>query len=392
MRDRSLQLDPTRAEFRRTPHLEGSSSSVRPLSTRRAYDAAAKTVLCCAGVHVAILLAHAVTHRDESVLNVFTLLDAQRLWPALATAPSAPWWSFLALLALYGAVYGLFTRSGQGASHATAGHEAREQSWFGRVAARLGSSAGSAAIVAPGFGRGAISNGAAVVDAHVVPDPRPHVSSLFHFQPSLRDGLLMLVGGLTLHMASLAGIEQFVHTFPRVPDVLHANLPYVDFGMPGELVYAAFLVTITAVLVKRQPRSLPGILFLLGVFYGLRGVFLFVLPLGMPPTAPPLESRFVLWPFPGHAYFPGGHTGMMTVLSLSVVSRSWRRAFLVATFVFAFGTLLSRTHYTGDALGGWCIGYAIVLWGRRHVVMRPASYSAKQRSPWSATAGHEQEA
>ena len=82
---------------------------------------------------------------------------------------------------------------------------------------------------------------------------------------------------------------------------------------------------------------------------------------------------------------------MMTVLSLSVVSRSWRRAFLVATFAFAFGTLLSRTHYTGDALGGWCIGYAIVLWGRRHVVMRPASYSAKHESPWFATARHEQE-
>jgi membrane-associated phospholipid phosphatase len=128
------------------------------------------------------------------------------------------------------------------------------------------------------------------------------------------------------------------------------------------------------------------------VFYGLRGVFLFVLPLGMPPTAPPLESRFVLWPFPGHAYFPGGHTGMMTVLSLSVISRSWRRAFLVATFAFAFGTLLSRTHYTGDALGGWCIGYAIVLWGRRHVVMRPASYTAKNAGTWSAPARHEQEA
>jgi membrane-associated phospholipid phosphatase len=254
------------------------------------------------------------------------------------------------------------------------------------------SAAGVAAIVAPGFARSTATNGAAVAEAHVVPDPRSLVSRLFHFQPTLRDGFLMLVAGLALHMASLAGIEQFVHTFPSVPDVLHSNLPYVDFGVPGELLYAAFLVTITAVLLKRQPRTVAGILFLLGVFYGLRGVFLFVLPLGMPPTAPPLESRFVLWPFPGHAYFPGGHTGMMTVLSFSVVSRSWRRAFLVATLAFAFGTLLSRTHYTGDALGGWCIGYAIVLWGRRHVVMRPASYSAKGESPWSAAARHEQEA
>ena len=387
MRDRSVQLDSTRAETRRAPHREIVPSPVRPLLAHRAFDAAARTVLCCAVAHMAILLTCAVTRGDTSAFNVFTILEAQRLWPALATAPAAPWWSFLALLALYGTIYGLLTGRGRGA-----GPDSREPNGWGRVAARLGFPAGVTAIVAPGFARAGVTHGAAAAEVHVVPDPRSLVSSLFHFQPTLRDGLLMLVAGLALHMSSLAGIEQFVHTFPSVPDVLHSNLPYVDFGLPGELVYAAFLLTITAVLVKRQPRTVPGILFLLGVFYGLRGVFLFVLPLGMPPTAPPLESRFVLWPFPGHAYFPGGHTGMMTVLSLSVVSRSWRRAFLVATFAFAFGTLLSRTHYTGDALGGWCIGYAIVLWGRRHVVMRPASYSVKHSSPWSATTGHEQEA
>ena len=281
MRDRSLQLDSTRAESRRAPHRDAPPALVRPLFTHRTFDAAGKTVLCCAGVHIASLIAYAATRGDASVFNVFTVLDMHRHWPVLAAAPAAPWWSFLALLALYGTVYGLLTRRGEGTGHSSSGPGAGEQSWLGRVAARLGSSAATAAIVAPGFARSTISNGTAAVDAHVVPEQRTLVSSLFHFQPSLRDRVLMLVGGLALHMASLAGIEQFVHTCPRVPDVLHTNRPYVDFGPPGELVYAAFILTITAVLVKRQPRSVPGILFLLGVFYGLRGVFLFVLPLGM---------------------------------------------------------------------------------------------------------------
>ncbi len=394
MHDLSPHLEPTRSAVTRTaPRDELSAPApAQPLFARRTVDAAAKTMLCCAGVHILILTAYVVTSGDARAVNMFTVLDAQRLWPALASLPAAPWWSFAALLALYGVVYGTLTRGGHVARHSmrppAQGHG--KELW--RVVTRLGSPSATAAFVAPGFARSVAANGSPAPEAQAVPDPRSFVGTLFQFQPSLRDGLLMLAGGLALHMAALAGIERFVQSFPPVPDVLHMSLPYVDFGPPGELVYAAFLVTIIAVLMKRQPRTAPGILFLLGVFYGLRGLFLFLLPIGIPPTAPPLEARFVFWPFAGHAYFPGGHTGMMTVLSLSVISRSWRRAFLVATFAFAFGTLLSRTHYSADALGGWCIGYAIVLWGRRHVVMRPASYSSSQGTAWSSTARREQEA
>jgi len=387
MHDLSSQREPTRTAVGRQSPLQGSSESARPLHAARARDAAAKTMLCCAGLHILILTAYVATSGDVSAFNVFTMIDAQRMWPELASSPAAPWWSFMALLALYGAAYGLLTRSGPGSPCSACGQETLERSWAARLAARDGTRAASAAMVAtPSPARAAPTNGHVPVDAHVVADPHSLVASLFHFQPTLRDGFLMLVAGLAVHMAALAGIEQFVRTFPPVPDVLHLYLPYVEFGAPGELVYAAFLLTITFVLVKRQPRTVPGILFLLGVFYGLRGLFLFLLPLGLPPTAPPLEERFVFWPFAGHAYFPGGHTGMMTVLSLSVISRSWRRAFLVATFAFALGTLLSRTHYSADALGGWCIGYAIVLWGRRHVMMRPASYTENRGASWSAAA------
>ena len=88
-------------------------------------------------------------------------------------------------------------------------------------------------------------------------------------------------------------------------------------------------------------------------------------------TSVPIASRFSLYPFAGHAYFPGGHTGVMTILSLSVHVTRWRRVFLAATAIFAFGTMLSRTHYTADALGGWLLGYAIINWGRRHLGSRP---------------------
>ena len=192
------------------------------------------------------------------------------------------------------------------------------------------------------------------------------------YRPSLLSGSLLFGAGLLIHMVSLKLIEQFTTTFPSLPDVLMARLPYVDFGIPGELYFFAFFVVVAAVLMRSQAERVPSLLAKLGIFYAFRGVFLFLMPIGSPADAPPLASRFVLYPFPSHAYFPGGHVGLMTMLSLSVHETRWRRCFLLATGLFAAGTILARTHYTADSVGGWLLGYAITSWSRRHFVVRPA--------------------
>lgn len=281
---------------------------------RLALRALAASVLCFAAIHILLVLVFVALHGDAGALNLFTVLEAQRLWPALATS-GARGWSLALGLAVYAAAF------------ATLARRPRPESELLAVQPPL-----------------------------PYPD-RQRVPMLF--------GIASLVTGLDVHMSALASIGKLVRKFPSVPDVVHEHLPYVDFGLPGELCFAAFLITMIVVLFRTQPRTVPVILTLLGIFYAVRGVFLFLLPIGSPPTAPPLGERFVFWPFAAHAYFPGGHTGMMTVLSLSVVSRARRRAFLAATCAFAIGTLLARTHYAADALGGWLLGYAIVMWGRR---------------------------
>jgi hypothetical protein len=190
-------------------------------------------------------------------------------------------------------------------------------------------------------------------------------------RPTLVVGVLVLTLGLAVHMGALALIERLVPSFPAIPDVLQARIPYIAFGVPGELCFLAFLVALAVVVLKSRPRDVPSVLTMIGLFYAARSLFLFFLPIGMPPTAPPIASRLSLYPFAGHAYFPGGHTGVMTILSLSVHVTRWRRVFLAATALFAFGTMLARTHYTADALGGWLLGYAIINWGRRHLGSRP---------------------
>ena len=334
----------TALESRWSPRAQETRIAPRP-SLGLAFDAVARSVLCFATLHAAIVLAAFTMNGDARALNVFTMLEAQRLWPELATAPASPWWSLVFTLAVYRVVYASLAR-------AVRASEPPDES-------------------------AALPDTPAVQHRTVV-RAMASVSTVARslYRPSLVAGIAALVGGLALHMTGLALVERFVKQFPPVPDVLHAHLPYVDFGVPGELLFVAFLVTLIAVLVRTQPRSIPVILTPLGVFYAIRGAFLFALPIGIPPTAPPLEARFVFYPFAGHAYFPGGHTGMMTVLSLSVASRPWRRVFLVTTFAFAFGTLLSRTHYTADAIGGWLVGYAIVQWGRRHMEARAGRQAA----------------
>jgi len=284
---------------------------------RRALHALAASMMCFAALHVAILAVHAAIHGDATAFNLFTMVEAQRLWPALATGGTARECALGLGFVVYGAAF--------------------------------------AALAHP-RPRG--------LERRAVPRPRPVAIEQTGVRVSPAFGWCALVSGITLHMSALAAIGRLVREFPSVPDVVHARLPYVDFGVPGELCFAAFLASIIVVLYRTQPRTVPAVLTLLGLFYSVRGVFLFLLPIGMPPTAPPLGARFVFWPFAGHAYFPGGHTGMMTVLSLSVVSRPWRRAFLAFTCAFAICTLLARTHYAADAVGGWLVAYAIVLWGR----------------------------
>jgi len=188
---------------------------------------------------------------------------------------------------------------------------------------------------------------------------------------SLRAALLIALSGVSLALGAPVLIERYVRIFPSVPDIIQARLPYVNFGIAGELYFLMLLIAAGLVLFRRQSTDLPGLLAMLGIFYGLRGAFIFTFPIGPPAGAPLLALRSPFYPV-WHGYFPGGHAGLMTILSLSMRDRRWRAAFLIATALFAAGTVLSRAHYIADVLGGAVLGYAVFSWVRRHVDIGPA--------------------
>ncbi len=345
------------------PDLAPPTAPARPpivgsLFRHRALDAYAKSLVCFALVHQVRLAVHVLRGGDAGVFNVFAMIEAHRLLPSLAVGAGGHVLSLLFALAVYALVWARFTR----------GAEPDEATVV--VTAAAGAPLPFPAALAPrtrprDAAPGAVRTG---WPDHLLGRGRRRPAPIVRvLRPTLPVALAVAAGGVAVHMAMLALVERWVHVFPSVPDVVHARLPYVDFGVPGELCFAAFLAVVITVLLRTRARHAPEIVTMLGLFYALRGLFLFAMPIGLPPTAPALGSRFVLYPFAGHAYFPGGHMGVMTILALSVPDRLWRRGLLAATVVFGVGTMLARTHYTGDVLGGLVIGYAVFAWGRRHL-------------------------
>lgn len=166
-------------------------------------------------------------------------------------------------------------------------------------------------------------------------------------------------------MAALAIAERTAGVFPRVPDVLVDRLPLVHFGVWGELAFFAFILVFATVLLRRRWHELPKFLALIGLYYALRGSFLLLVPIGAPLGAALPVDRFTLYPYAAHAFFPGGHFGLMVLLTLWLPTARFRVWFVAATLAFGVGTLLAKTHYSADLLGGALLAYAVYVWGER---------------------------
>ena len=176
---------------------------------------------------------------------------------------------------------------------------------------------------------------------------------------------LVLAAGVGWHMSAPWLAERASDTFPTIHDVVLDQLPFVDLFGVGEVAFFVLLALFAYVHLGRQRQELPTVLTLLGIFYGLRGFFLLLLPIGAPVDAPALADRFELYPYASHAYFPGGHIGILLLMTLTVRNRSWRTFFVCTILLFGLGSMLTRSHYTADVLGGLMLGYGIWLWGRQ---------------------------
>lgn len=179
--------------------------------------------------------------------------------------------------------------------------------------------------------------------------------------------MLALVAGLAIHEGALAYVSRHVVIYPTVSDVVMDHWPVVTFGIYGEIFFFSAIAAFCLAFFPRQRQQTPQVIVTLGLLYALRGLFLLFLPIGAPLGALAPSERINLWGFANHAFFPGGHAAILFMLAMMLNDRRWRRIGFVVATMFVLGTMLSKTHYTADALGGWLLAYAVVSWSRKHL-------------------------
>lgn len=181
----------------------------------------------------------------------------------------------------------------------------------------------------------------------------------------LMAGIGLVLLGVAVEYATLITIDHLVTDFPRVPDLLMDRLPLIQFGWIGEAFFFGLVTLYCWRFFRAQTREAPTVFIAIGTYYIVRAVFLLFLPIGSPSGAPPIDDRLNVWGFANHAYFPGGHVGILTILTLSLRDAPWRRWLWAGVVIFAAGSLLNKTHYTADSIGGILLGAGVWTWIQR---------------------------
>lgn len=176
--------------------------------------------------------------------------------------------------------------------------------------------------------------------------------------------ILFLFACLGFHWGALAFIDRIVTSYPSIPDPLMGHLPIVTFGAWGELLFLALFLLFAIPHFRYNWRATPRVLIQAGLVYFIRAWFLVLLPIGSPAGSIPASERLSIWGFANHAYFPGGHMGVLTVYAMNLPVKGLRPLMWVLVVLFAIGTVLNKNHYTADVLGGYLVGLLAISWGK----------------------------
>lgn len=114
-----------------------------------------------------------------------------------------------------------------------------------------------------------------------------------------------------------------------------------------------------------QPRRLPFLFFLLGVYLSVRTLFVFLSPIGAPLQMLDMGELDALFPLVAGVYtfenefIFSGHTAMPFLFALFLEGRVPRTVMALGSIAMAGAVLLTHNHYTVDVLSAYFMGYAI---------------------------------
>jgi len=186
-------------------------------------------------------------------------------------------------------------------------------------------------------------------------------------------GILAVIAGAGLNFASETYLHNYMsegRTLPMLSDLILDNLPFYNVS----LIYDIFcLVPIFLVLIyivhKKDYNRIPMFLLMTGIFYIVRGVFIFLTPFGNPPMfngSDPLFHGFSNYEL---GVYPSGHAGNVFLLFLLVKDNSYKWLIFICLVIVVTALFLARGHYSIDILSGVFFSYAIRAFGEKHFSM-----------------------
>lgn len=186
-------------------------------------------------------------------------------------------------------------------------------------------------------------------------------------------GLLTAIAGSALNFASQTYLHNYMSegkTLPMLSDLILDNLPVLNVSLLYDL-FCIIIFTIVAIYIvhRKDYNRFPFILFLCGIFFIIRGIFIVLTPFGNPPEfmgSDPLFNGFSKYEL---GVYPSGHVGNSFLLLLLVNDKVYRYILGFCLLVVVFSLFLAHGHYSIDILSGFFFAYAIKSFGDKYLTV-----------------------
>ena len=186
-------------------------------------------------------------------------------------------------------------------------------------------------------------------------------------------GLLSIVAGAGLNFASQTYLHNYMiegKTLPMLSDMILDNVPVIDLSLVYDIFCLVVLAAIIIYVIHRdQFHRVPHIMFLCGIFFIIRGIFIVLTPFGNPPEfngSDPLFNGFSKYEL---GVYPSGHVGNSFLMLLLVYDKVYRYILWFCLAVIITTLIFSHGHYSIDILSGFFFAYAIKAFGDKHLTM-----------------------
>lgn len=184
-------------------------------------------------------------------------------------------------------------------------------------------------------------------------------------------GLMFFLFGIVMNFWSQSYLHRSVKhgkELPKLSDLILDHIPYWDvdylydvFSMVGLFILVLYIVQ------GNKFREVGYYLLIIGIFHGLRAVFIILTPFGNPPMFDGTESIFNGFSNYELGVYPSGHTGVSYLYYLIIDRAPYRGLQLICLLVIIGSLFLARGHYSIDVLSGVFFAYAIKSFADKHI-------------------------